>query len=298
MDFLKQERGAAMKNKIIFDFKLMIDDFKILNQKSKIKNIFTLIELLVVIAIISILAALLLPALNKAKDQARSASCLNNLKQIGLGLNLYGTDYGFYPPSRTTGGATDWTLLLNQYLNTNQSTSYGGGGLQSPVFSCPSGVSRTNSSNNLGYSAHYSLMPDIDVNPTKSPARYGSNLIKRPSDLVTVGDGCQVYQGFAFAAYYNSDIGYWYQGLDPANSWPSIDVAQKETVVPDSFASHNTDRNDGSGGNDAWPRWRHGGNRTCNFTFIDGHAEGIKMTEIKYKNVVYRFVNGGWCQWE
>src|SRR2546423_400501 len=93
---------------------------------SKSPVAFTLVELLVVIAIIGILAALLFPALGAAKERARRTACCNNLRQIGIGSNIYASDFRGqltadtrkpYVPGVRTIGDDDVSWLYPRYVS-------------------------------------------------------------------------------------------------------------------------------------------------------------------------------------
>ena len=91
---------------------------------------FTLVELLIVIAIIAILAAMLLPALNQARDRARGISCISQLKQLNTGFMMYSQDYDGWIYHYCGEGKNSYLPLIAPYLQNK--------GTDSSIFYCPS----------------------------------------------------------------------------------------------------------------------------------------------------------------
>ena len=101
-------------------------------------NVFAVIYQPVVIAIIAILAGMLLPALNAARESARKASCMSNLKQIGLGVKQYANMMkweGWYPTINATTGNNTSVGAFNLLITTKKLTDYG-------MYICPSATGK------------------------------------------------------------------------------------------------------------------------------------------------------------
>jgi len=101
------------------------------------QSAFTLVELLVVMAVVSIMAALLLPALESAMVAAHKLSCLNNLRQLGVATGNYGTDYDGYLPMLWTGYNASWDVRMAVASGVDTKLGANQAGVRFSVLSCP-----------------------------------------------------------------------------------------------------------------------------------------------------------------
>lgn len=129
------------------------------------KGVFTLIELLVVISIIAILAALLLPALGKAREAAQGSKCMSNQKQIGLATHMYLGDWNDYFPGRgeLSMGQYYWTNRIASYLNLPTKLGNNGNYIidkesRCSVLACPSSKPEQRLTDYVNYSNDNSAM--------------------------------------------------------------------------------------------------------------------------------------------
>ncbi len=246
---------------------------------------FTLIELLVVVAIISILAALLSPALKNARETAKSAICMNNLHQIYTSFALYANDNDGAIAPQEQGGGHYWRLLGSKYLGPDQATyqtdpGYPAAvGSRNPICQCPAekgypliagavtGPTKMYNSPNRpsSYAMNYYMYYHLGALP--APARLG----ERTCDGNWEGSltAYRVYN--AAEVSFMMDCKVWSSGGGLAEFDSYVDY---DGFYPDV----------GFNGSGYFYAFRHPGNR-ANMLYFDGDVASIQHFQVTGKNI-------------